>query len=73
MHIYKEAIAAFSIGPLMFIQGILVRWRAANLPEAKGSRAGMVGKGKLLSLLVIGDISEAWAGVYIQDEAIVGH
>ena len=32
----------------------------------------MVGKGKLLSLLVIGDNSVAGTGVYIQDEAIAG-
>ena len=71
MRIYKEAIAAFSIGPFFF-RGILVRWRAAILPEVEGSRAGMVGKGKLLRLLVIWDSYVAWVGVCIQDEAIAG-
>ena len=72
MRVYKEAIAAFSIGPLMFIQGILVRRRAVELPEAKGPRAGIVGKGKPLRLLVIGDSSAAGVGVNTQDEAIAG-
>ena len=72
MRVYKKAIVAFSIGALMFIQGILVRRRAVELPEAKGPRAGIVGKGKPLRLLVIGDSSAAGVGVNTQDEAIAG-
>ena len=39
MRVYKEAIAAFSVGPLMYIQGMIVRKYAAELPEAVGPRA----------------------------------
>jgi lysophospholipase L1-like esterase len=72
MRVYKEVIAAFSIGPLMFAQGMLVRKYAAELPEATGPRAGVVGNGKPLRVLVLGDSSAAGVGVDTQDEAIAG-
>ena len=72
MRVYKEVIAAFSIGPLMFAQGMLVRKYAAELPEATGPRAGVVGEGKPLRVLVLGDSSAAGVGVDTQDEAIAG-
>ena len=43
MRVYKEAIAAFSVGPIMYIQGMLVRKYAAELPEAIGPRTGIIG------------------------------
>jgi lysophospholipase L1-like esterase len=72
MRVYKEAIAAFSMGPLMFAQGLLVRKYAAELPEAAGPRAGVVGNGTPLRVLVLGDSSAAGVGVATQDEAIAG-
>tara|TARA_B100000780_G_scaffold68755_1_gene45537 strand:+ start:131 stop:424 length:294 start_codon:yes stop_codon:yes gene_type:complete len=49
-----------------------VRRRAAELLEAKGPCAGIVGKGMPLRLLVVGDKSGAGMGVNTQDEAIAG-
>jgi lysophospholipase L1-like esterase len=72
MRVYKEAIAAFSVGPLMYIQGMIVRKYAAELPEAVGPRAGVIGQGKPLRVLVLGDSSAAGVGVQTQDEAIAG-
>jgi lysophospholipase L1-like esterase len=72
MRVYKELIAAFSIGPLMFAQGMLVRKYAAELPEATGPRTGVVGTGTPLRVLVLGDSSAAGVGVDTQDEAIAG-
>ncbi len=72
MRVYKEAIAALSMGPLMFAQGMLVRRFASVLPEAKGPRAGVVGVGRPLRVLVLGDSSAAGVGVDTQDEAIAG-
>ena len=60
MRVYKEAIAAFSVGPLMYIQGMIVRKYAAELPEAVGPRAGVIGHGKPLRVLVLGDSSAAY-------------
>jgi lysophospholipase L1-like esterase len=72
MRVHKEVIAAFSVGLLMFAQGMLVRKYAAELPEAKGPRTGVVGSGKPLRVLVLGDSSAAGVGVDTQDEAIAG-
>lgn len=72
MRVYKEALAALSIGPIMFIQGMMVRKYAAELPEAAGPRSGVVGNGAPLRLLVLGDSSAAGVGVDTQDEAIAG-
>ena len=70
MRVYKEAIASFSVGPIMYIQGMLVRKYAAELPEAIGPRTGIIGEGKPLRVLVLGDSSAAGVGVETQDEAI---
>jgi lysophospholipase L1-like esterase len=72
MRVYKEVIAAFSVGPIMYIQGMIVRKYAAELPEAVGPRAGVIGQGKPLRVLVLGDSSAAGVGVQTQDEAIAG-
>jgi len=72
MRVYKEALVAFSVGPLMYIQGMIVRKYAAVLPEAIGPRAGTIGHGKPLRVLVLGDSSAAGVGVNTQDEAIAG-
>ena len=72
MRVYKEALVAFSVGPLMYIQGMIVRKYAAELPEAIGPRAGTIGHGKPLRVLVLGDSSAAGVGVNTQDEAIAG-
>jgi len=72
MRVYKEAIAVFSMGLLMYAQGLLVRKKATELPEAAGPRAGVVGDGTPLRVLVLGDSSAAGVGVDTQDEAIAG-
>ena len=64
MRVYKEAIAAFSVGPLMYIQGMIVR--KICLPSYLrqfGPRAGIIGQGKPLRVLVLGDSSAAGVGV----------
>jgi lysophospholipase L1-like esterase len=61
-----------ALAPVCLAQGLLVRRRAARLPEAAGPRAGSVGTGPLLRLLLVGDSSAAGVGVAHQDEALAG-
>jgi lysophospholipase L1-like esterase len=72
MRVHKELMAAMSVGGLMFIQGMMVRKYAAELPEAAGPRSGVVGNGAPLRVLVLGDSSAAGVGVDTQDQAIAG-
>ena len=53
MRVYKEALVAFSVGTLMYIQGMIVRKYAAERPEAIGPREGTIGHGKPLRVLVL--------------------
>ena len=44
-----------------------------RLPEAAGERDGVVGRGPLLRLLIVGDSSAAGVGVAVQSQALAGH
>jgi lysophospholipase L1-like esterase len=44
-----------------------------RLPEADGERAGAVGRGPLLRLLILGDSSAVGVGVARQQDALSGH
>jgi lysophospholipase L1-like esterase len=65
-------LARLALSPICLAQGLAVRRQAARLPEAAGPRAGSVGTGPLLRLLVVGDSSAAGVGVAHQDEALAG-
>ncbi len=49
------------------------RARMPRLPEAAGERDGVVGRGSLLRLLIVGDSSAAGVGVAEQSQALAGH
>lgn len=59
-----------ALAPLLAAQTVWVRLRAMALPEPAGDRTGMVGSGRALRLLVIGDSSAAGVGVDTQDIAL---
>lgn len=59
-----------ALSPLLVAQGLLTRARLPRLPEAAGPRAGRVGRGPLLRLLVAGDSSAAGVGVAHQRDAL---
>jgi lysophospholipase L1-like esterase len=59
-----------ALSPLLVAQGLLARRRIPRLPEAAGARAGRVGRGSLLRLLVVGDSSAAGVGVADQRQAL---
>nr|WP_237732774.1 SGNH/GDSL hydrolase family protein [Shewanella schlegeliana] len=60
------------IAPLLFLQGKRVKRNTPKLPEAAGPRAGRVGEGCDISLLVFGDSAAAGVGVESQQQALIG-
>lgn len=59
-----------ALTPVLLAQGLLTRARMPRLPEAQGPRAGRVGNGRRLRLLVAGDSSAAGVGVAHQRDAL---
>jgi lysophospholipase L1-like esterase len=62
----------FPLGPVYALQGLYVRRVTPRLPEAPGPRAGTLGAGSELRLLVLGDSAAAGVGAPSQDEALCG-
>lgn len=67
-----DALARILLSPLLIAQGIGVRRRALVLPEASGPRAGTIGDGAPLRVLIVGDSSAAGVGAATQSEALAG-
>ena len=65
-------LAKLALGPLLLWQARGARRQAVVLPEAAGPRAGAVGRGPVLRLLIVGDSSAAGVGAATQDEALAG-
>jgi lysophospholipase L1-like esterase len=66
------AIAKWTLGPVLLVQGRRVRRETPVLPEPSGPREGVTGEGPLLRLLVVGDSAGAGVGADSQDEALTG-
>jgi len=64
--------AKLLLSPVLVAQAVVTRARMPRLPEAEGPRAGTVGSGPLLRLLVVGDSSAAGVGVARQHDALAG-
>ena len=60
------------LSPLILLQGIYVRRVTPKLADPDGAREGLVGQGKPLSLLIIGDSAGLGVGVDHQDLALSG-
>lgn len=58
--------------PILLAQATYLRWTVLKLPEPEGARAGTVGTGPALRLLILGDSSAVGVGVTLQDEALLG-
>jgi len=65
--------AKLLLSPLLVAQALATRSRMPRLPEAGGDRAGEVGRGPLLRLLILGDSSAVGVGVSRQADALAGH
>jgi lysophospholipase L1-like esterase len=59
-----------ALTPLLVAQALVTRARIPRLPEAAGDRAGEIGEGSPLRLLVAGDSSAAGVGVAMQRDAL---
>lgn len=70
MFLAPDQIARIALAPLLLAQGLWVRWRALQLPEPPGPRAG--GDGSGLRLLILGDSSAAGVGAATQEVALSG-
>jgi lysophospholipase L1-like esterase len=68
----RHALATVALGPLLLVQGRRVRRSVPVLPEPEGPRAGTVGHGPALRLLVVGDSAAAGVGARTQDQALCG-
>ena len=62
-----------ALSPLLVAQALLTRARMPRLAEPAGRRAGIVGSGPRLRLLIAGDSSAAGVGVATQRDALAGH
>ncbi len=60
----------FALSPVLVAQALLTRRRLPRLAEAEGPRAGVVGRGPRLRLLIAGDSSAAGVGVDTQQQAL---
>ncbi|WP_375281250.1 SGNH/GDSL hydrolase family protein [Pseudooctadecabacter sp.] len=58
--------------PVLFTQGPYVKMRTPRLPEPEGARSGVVGNGKPLRVVIVGDSSAAGVGVAHQKHALSG-
>jgi lysophospholipase L1-like esterase len=58
--------------PVLLGQAVFVRKRYIALPEPTGDRAGTIGQGPPLRLLILGDSSAAGVGVQRQEQALLG-
>ena len=66
-------VAKLVLSPLLVAQAVATRRRAPLLPEADGERHGVIGRGRVLRLLIVGDSSGAGVGVSRQDIALAGY
>ncbi|MDP1693566.1 MAG: SGNH/GDSL hydrolase family protein [Burkholderiaceae bacterium] len=64
--------AKLLLSPLLVAQALATRTRLPRLPEALGARAGELGRGPWLRLLIVGDSSAAGVGVARQADALTG-
>ena len=62
--------AKLILSPVLVAQAISTRARLPRLPEPVGERAGVVGRGPVMQLLVTGDSSAAGVGVGSQSDAL---
>jgi lysophospholipase L1-like esterase len=65
-------LVAGMLAPLLLLQGIGVRRRTPRLPEPPGPRAGELGAGPPLRILIAGDSAAAGVGAASQAEGLAG-
>ena len=58
--------------PVLYVQGLFVRWNTVKLHEPAGPREGVIGDGPDLRVLILGDSSAAGVGTQDQSQALSG-
>ena len=71
MERWLHGALTLSLAPLLLVQGRWVRRRTPLLPEPPGPRAGVIGQGPVLRLLIVGDSSAAGVGVAHQAQQVI--
>ena len=72
LHGWEQLVHRVVFYPVLYTQGPFVKSRTLRLPEPEGPRAGVIGSGPDLRLLIAGDSSAAGVGVDHQDQALSG-
>lgn len=65
-------LARLGLAPILLAQGRRVRRTTPSLPEPPGPRSGMLGQGRPLRLLILGDSAAAGVGARHQQTALSG-
>lgn len=65
-------ILLYSLGPILYTQGLYLRTYTPEIPEPDGPREGTQGQGEPLKILIAGDSSAAGVGAATQDIALSG-
>ncbi len=60
------------LGPVLLLQGKWVRFKTPSLPEPVKVQSGVVGQGKTLRLLLLGDSSAAGVGAPTAEQSLLG-
>ena len=69
---YWYLFPALLLSPILLKQGKETRKKTLKLPEPRGQRKGIVGKGEQIRLLILGDSAGAGVGVATQALALSG-
>ena len=67
-----DSLSTVLLAPILIMQGRYVRRVTPRLPEAKGPRSGVSGRGPKTRLLIVGDSAAAGVGVNRQEQALSG-
>ncbi len=67
-----DSLQLIALAPILLWQGRKVRQRTLRLPEAAGARAGSLGQGLPLRVLLLGDSAAAGVGASRQEDALAG-
>ncbi|MFZ4552416.1 MAG: SGNH/GDSL hydrolase family protein [Aquabacterium sp.] len=72
LHRLTHGLITLVLAPCLLAQGRWVRRMTPVLPEPDGPREGVIGRGRPLRVLILGDSSAAGVGAAHQDEALSG-
>ncbi|AOA58418.1 SGNH/GDSL hydrolase family protein [Acinetobacter larvae] len=66
-------LMTYALFPVIAVQGYFMKKNTPRLSEPQGDRAGCIGQGRPLSILILGDSAAAGVGVDEQQQALLGN